>query len=120
LCVGETEKERKKGKTFEVIKRQIKKALNLLSTQHLHKIIIAYEPVWAIGTGKACGVKEAKIVNSFIKKRVKNAPILYGGSVNSKNALEYLEKAEFHGLLVGGASLNASEFIKIVKMASNA
>jgi triosephosphate isomerase len=118
LCVGETEKERKLGQTFRVLKIQLKKALNRLIAQSLNRLLITYEPVWAIGTGKACGIKEAKPANLFIKKLVKNIPILYGGSVNSQNAKDYIEKAGFQGLLVGGASLNAQEFIKIIRNAT--
>ncbi len=120
LCVGETQKDRKTNRTQIVIKSQIRKALQKIPKKEIKNLILAYEPVWAIGTGRACGVSEAKSVNSFIKKIVKNTPILYGGSVNSKNAREYLKEADFQGLLVGGASLNAEEFIKIVKVASRA
>jgi triosephosphate isomerase len=123
LCIGETEKERKKGKTFQVLKSQIKKALSGISsfTVHRSKFIFAYEPVWAIGTGNPCQPKEAKEVLIFLKKITKqlnNLPtqqlILYGGSVNSQNAKDYIEVG-FDGLLVGGASLNPKEFIEIVK-----
>jgi triosephosphate isomerase len=116
LCIGETEKERKKGKTFQVLKSQIKKALSGISsfTVHRSKFIFAYEPVWAIGTGNPCQPKEAKEVLEFLRKKLKNIPILYGGSVNSKNAKDYIEVG-FNGLLVGGASLNPKEFIEIVK-----
>jgi triosephosphate isomerase len=121
LCIGETEEERNDKKTFEVLAKQLEKSFNHLPNKFLRNLIIAYEPVWAIGTGRACGVREARIVNLFIKKALnKNIPILYGGSVNSKNALEYLKEENFQGLLVGGASLDASDFIKIIKIASRA
>ena len=75
------------------------------------KIIIAYEPLFAIGTGEPCSVEKAKQMRNKIKHR----QVLYGGSVNSQNALAYIKEAGFQGLLIGGASLNAKEFIKIVK-----
>jgi len=120
LCIGETEKERKKGKTFQVLKNQIKKALSGISslTVHRSKFIFAYEPVWAIGTGNPCRPEMAKEVLEFLKKKLKNIPILYGGSVSSKNAKDYIEVG-FEGLLVGGASLNPKEFVKIIKSISN-
>ncbi len=87
----------------------------------LRGVIIAYEPLFAIGTGKPCSIDKAKKMRIAIKKKLnKNIPILYGGSVNSENARDYVKKAGFQGLLVGGASLNAQEFIKIVKNVSEA
>jgi triosephosphate isomerase len=118
LCIGETEKEREAGRTFKVLREQLKRALNRINIQSLRDLIIAYEPVWAIGTGKPCRIKEAMEANFFIKKIVKKIPILYGGSVNSKNASNYIKESKFQGLLVGGASLNPKEFIKIVKSCS--
>jgi triosephosphate isomerase len=125
LCIGETEKERKNGKTFQVLKRQLKEDLSHLTTQSLNHLIIAYEPVWAIGTGNACQPKEAKEVVLFLRKFTQplfhstTLPlILYGGSVNSKNAADYIIIG-FDGLLVGGASLNPKEFVKIIKSISN-
>ena len=94
---------------------QIKKGLKGISAKELKKVTLAYEPVFAIGTGKPCSIEKAKRVRGAIKKNFKNNPVLYGGSVNSKNAKDYIEKADFQGLLVGGASLNSSEFVKIVK-----
>ncbi len=116
LCFGETEKERKEGKTFWVLKNQLKNALGI---QPCHSVILAYEPVWAIGTGISCLPKDAKRVLAFLRKKLKRNRILYGGSVNSQNAKDYIEKAAFNGLLVGGASLNPKEFIQIVKNVSN-
>lgn len=86
---------------------QLKKSLRNI----LGKVIIAYEPVFAIGTGKPCTIEKAKKMRASIK----HTPVLYGGSVNSQNAKEYVKKAGFQGLLIGGASLNPKEFIKIVK-----
>ena len=81
---------------------------------------MAYEPIWAIGTGKACGIPEAKKVNSSIKRIFKRNILLYGGSVNSENARDFIAKAKFQGLLVGGASLNPKEFVKLVKSVGRA
>jgi triosephosphate isomerase len=124
FCIGETLKEREKGETQKVLKSQIKKGLKDITKQEIKKIIIAYEPIWAIGTGNPCSIKEAKKASDFIRKVAsqiynrkiaKNLKILYGGSVDSQNAANYTSAANFQGLLVGGASLDAQEFIKIVK-----
>ena len=111
LCIGE-----KKGESPEkIISRQLKEDLEGITKKELRKIIIAYEPVWAIGTGDFCPVNKATKALELIKSKSSNK-ILYGGSVNSKIAKNYT-KAGFDGLLVGGASLDAQEFIKIVKNA---
>jgi len=111
LCIGE-----KKGEIVEkVISSQLKKDLKGISKDDLKKIIIAYEPVWAIGTGDFCKPNKAKKALDFIKNKI-NTRILYGGSVNSKISKSYIDVG-FDGLLVGGASLDAQEFIKIVKNA---
>lgn len=126
LCIGETQQERKKGKTKEILKKQLKEALDHSTTQLLNHLIVAYEPIWAIGTGKACSPDEAKRASDFIRSAIakiynqkiaKNIRLLYGGSVNSKNAKSYIQEAGFQGLLVGGASLDQKEFIKIIKTA---
>jgi len=119
FCVGETLEEKNSGNTEKVIESQIKNGLKgIIEEGSLSNLILAYEPIWAIGTGKACGVSEAGLVNSFIKKLVKNLPLLYGGSVNSQNARDYIKMAGFQGLLVGGASLNPEEFIEILRRVS--
>ena len=111
LCIGE-----KKGENAKkIISGQLKKDLKGISKKDLSKIIIAYEPVWAIGTGDFCKPEKAKEAMDFIKRGLKNK-LLYGGSVNSKIAGKYI-KIGFDGLLVGGASLDTKEFIKIVKNA---
>ena len=93
---------------------QIKKDL-----KGIENLIVAYEPLFAIGTGKPCSTEKAKRMRMAIKEKLnKNIPILYGGSVNSENARDYIEGAGFQGLLVGGASLNAQEFIALVKNVS--
>jgi len=132
LCIGETGEERKQGKTFKVLKNQLKNDLKYLISNiyYLKSLIIAYEPLWAIGTGNPCEPKEAKKVYLFLRKilapyqacfgaGLKKIPILYGGSVNSENATSYIHEANFQGLLVGGASLKAEEFIKMVRIVSN-
>ncbi len=116
FCIGETAEENINAKKNEVLEKQIKKGLNGIS--NLENVNIAYEPVWAIGTGNNCSVGEAKISIGFIKKIVEEKTrILYGGSVKIENSGAYIKEAGANGLLVGGASLNAEEFIKIVKSA---
>jgi triosephosphate isomerase len=109
LCIGEKKRENAK----EVIENQLKSNLQEISEKDLKKIIIAYEPVWAIGTGDFCEADKAKKILEFIKNKLNNK-ILYGGSVNSEIAKNYTDVG-FDGLLVGGASLQADKFIKIVK-----
>ncbi len=113
LCIGETKEERESGKTKEILEREIKLGLNRISAS---KIIIAYEPIWAIGTGNPCKIEEAQKMRLLIRKIIaRDIPILYGGSVNSRNAEGYIKEAGFQGLLVGGASLKAEEFVDLVK-----
>ncbi len=123
LCLGETAKERKEGKTGDVLKRQIKTALRgLRPGRRGLRLSIAYEPLWAIGTGRPSKPEEAKKTLSFLKKttaRFIRPPFpqplfLYGGSADSENCLDYL-RVGFDGLLVGGASLKSREFIKIIR-----
>ena len=115
FCIGETEAERSSGKKNEVLERQIKTGLSGINNQE--NISVAYEPVWAIGTGNNCSVQETKESIDFIRKFVPESRILYGGSVNGENSGPYIKEAGANGLLVGGASLKADEFIKIVKSA---
>ena len=115
FCLGETEKERDEGEIQNILKSQLEKGLNKISKKEIKNIVIAYEPVWAIGTGNPCHPSEAKKVLLFLRKFFKKNLILYGGSVNSKNATPYIKEANFQGFIIGGASLNAKEFIKIVK-----
>jgi triosephosphate isomerase len=128
FCIGETEEEKKAGKTFHVLEREIKKGLDKISKKEIEKVIIAYEPIWAIGTKEACEENEVMTVALFIKKLISrlynkkvanNIKIIYGGSVDSKNASDYLRESKMQGLLVGGASLNSKEFIKIIKSLNN-
>lgn len=116
LCVGETLEEKPKFKS--VIKKQVTESLADITD--LKNIIIAYEPVWAIGTGKVATSADIVKAHSYIKQIVSekfnaSVSVLYGGSVNPKNSAEILSIAEVDGVLVGGASLNAEEFIKIAE-----
>jgi len=126
FCIGETQKQRDRGETENVLKKQIEEGIKNVSSFKFQssRICIAYEPVWAIGTGKACDVEEAQKMGLVIRKIIfglygssiaEDIRILYGGSVNSKNAAGYIREAGFRGLLVGGASLDAEEFSKIIK-----
>lgn len=126
LCIGETQKQRDRGETDKILREQIEAALKDISKLKIQnsKFCIAYEPIWAIGTGRPCDVEEAQKMGLLIRKIIskiynqavsKNVRILYGGSVNSKNATEYIKEAGFQGLLVGGASLKAKEFIDLIK-----
>jgi len=113
LCIGETKEERGLGKTKEILEREIKLGLNKISAS---KIIVAYEPIWAIGTGNPCEIEEAQKMRLLIRKIIaRDVPMLYGGSVNSRNAEGYIKEAGFQGLLVGGASLKAEEFVDLIK-----
>ena len=95
---------------------QIKNALKGIAKKQFKNLILAYEPIFAIGTGKPCSIEKAKKMNFLIRKIVKtNIKILYGGSVNSKNASDFVKEAKFHGLLIGKASLEPKEFVKIIK-----
>jgi triosephosphate isomerase len=114
FCFGETAEERDTGKKEEVLERQIKNGL--AGVENFENVNVAYEPVWAIGTGNNCSVEETKEAINFIKKFIpEGVRILYGGSVKSENSADYVKQAGSNGLLVGGASLKADEFIKIIK-----
>ena len=120
VCVGETLEQKEQGKTIEVITSQISKALENLTEQDLSNIIVAYEPIWAIGTGKTATSDDANNSIKEIRNEIKNkfgtddVTILYGGSVKPENARELFTMSDIDGGLVGGASLNALEFNKIV------
>lgn len=127
LCVGETLEEREKNITFEVISTQAKIALAGVTEEELANVIIAYEPVWAIGTGKTATSEQANEVNNYIRGLIAelysidaaNAFVVqYGGSMNAGNAAELLAQDDIDGGLIGGASLKAPDFAKIVEAAS--
>lgn len=124
FCIGETEMERKKGETENILKSQIERGLDGISEEEMKKIVVAYEPVWAIGTGNPCGAGETRKMVSVIRQIISNIypsrisdglRILYGGSVNSGNVKDYIIKSGVNGFIIGGASLNSKEFIKIVR-----
>jgi len=126
LCCGETLAEREAGKTDAVILEQIKGGLEGLTAAELGTLVIAYEPVWAIGTGKTCDAEEANRVCGVVRKAVADLVgadlaasmrVLYGGSVNSSNSATLFSMSDIDGGLVGGASLKAEEFSKIVHSA---
>ena len=127
LCVGEYLEQREQGVTNEVVAMQTKIALNGVSKKELSRIIIAYEPVWAIGTGKTATADQADEVCNVIRNVIsslydetcaEDITIQYGGSMNDSNADELLSKPNVDGGLIGGASLKANDFASIVKAAS--
>lgn len=125
VCVGETLAEREAGKTEEVVARQIDAVLAVLDADRLARIVIAYEPVWAIGTGKTATPQMAQDVHAMLRNRLalKNShaaavvKILYGGSMKPENARELLAMPDIDGGLIGGASLRAADFLAIVRAA---
>ncbi len=126
LCVGEKQEERDADKTNEVVGNQLSEGLAGLTSEQVKELTIAYEPVWAIGTGKTATPEQANEVHTFIRNAIKSKyendtaqsiSIQYGGSVNSKNADELLGQPEIDGALVGGASLDAKSFLDIVSAA---
>ena len=126
LCVGELIEERQASKTNEVVTRQVKEGLASLSAEKLQAVTIAYEPVWAIGTGLTAMPEQAQEVHYFIRKLLaqmyddKSAEeirILYGGSVKPGNAADLMNQKDIDGSLVGGASLKADDFLAIIQAA---
>ena len=124
LCIGESLEERKEGKTFEKVEKQIDLAFKDISPENAKKIIIAYEPIWAIGTGETATPEQAEEVHLFIRKKIAKiygnniasyAIILYGGSVKPNNAFSLMRENDIDGVLVGGASLKGDSFIEIIK-----
>lgn len=122
LCIGETREERKKKKTEEVVRKQVLKGLE--GMKDIKDLAIAYEPVWAIGTGDNATPKQAQEVHAFIRKviakahskeKADNVRILYGGSVTPENSKGLLKQKDIDGFLVGGSSLDVEKFSKIVK-----
>jgi triosephosphate isomerase len=122
-CVGETLPERDSSRTLEVVDRQLERALRFLTPDEVGRMLVAYEPVWAIGTGKVATPEQAEEVQAFIRKRVSvshgDPPaealrILYGGSVKPDNTPGLMSQGDIDGVLVGGASLKADSFLGIV------
>lgn len=138
VIVGHSERRRHQKETDEMVNKKIKAALKAklkailcidkisqlgrdlkgISNNDFKNIIVAYEPLFAVGTGKFCSPKKAKNIRQLIRKKLgENINVLYGGSANSNNASSYLREAKMQGLLVGGASLNPREFLRIVRNA---
>lgn len=131
LCVGESLDERERGQTMQVVSRQLKAVLDLAGVDAMSKAVVAYEPVWAIGTGKNATPAQAQEVHAHIRatvaahengKGAKIAPalrVLYGGSVKAANAVEIFSMPDVDGGLIGGASLKVDEFLKICAAAQS-
>ncbi len=125
LCVGESEAQRQADLTFQVIEQQLKAVLDLVPIQAFNKAVIAYEPVWAIGTGLTASPEQAEAVHKFLRDRIAEIdsdiasllPIIYGGSVKAENADSLFKEANIDGALVGGASLYATDFLAICRSA---
>ena len=124
FCIGETLKEREGEKTFSVIEKQMEAGLKGLGDRELRDVVIAYEPVWAIGTGKTATPEQAEEVHGFIRDRLgklyprevsEETRIQYGGSVTAENIRGLMDKPNIDGALVGGASLKADSFSRIVR-----
>lgn len=119
LCVGETLSERQQGQTLDVIKRQIKAVIDLVGLENICRAVLAYEPVWAIGTGETATPQQAQEVHADIRAQLGSqgisTPLLYGGSVNDKNASALFAEPDIDGGLVGGASLEAKQFLEIAQ-----
>ncbi|MET1057426.1 MAG: triose-phosphate isomerase [Pedobacter sp.] len=124
FCIGETLDERNNGNFFEILKNQLVNGLFVLSAEDFSKTVIAYEPVWAIGTGLTATAEQAQEVHAFIRAEVaahydaaaaEETSILYGGSCNPKNAAELFAQTDIDGGLIGGASLKSRDFADIVK-----
>ena len=122
LCVGETLEEREAGNTKNVCKVQVEKGLENVSKEDITKVVIAYEPIWAIGTGKTATSEDANDVIAYIRQVVANlygdlaneVRIQYGGSVKPSNVAEIMNQSDIDGALVGGASLEANDYIHVV------
>jgi len=125
FCIGETQEERESGQYFDVISEQLKKGVFHLSNEDFKKVVLAYEPVWAIGTGLTASPEQAQEVHAFIRNAVaeqynqdlaNDTSILYGGSCNPKNAPDLFSQPDIDGGLIGGASLKSRDFVDIVKV----
>jgi triosephosphate isomerase len=126
ICIGETIDEREAGKTMEIVDSQLTTCLQGVDKEHADNLIIAYEPVWAIGTGRTATPEMAQEVHAFIRQRLvellgraaaARIRILYGGSMKPENAAELLDQPDIDGGLIGGASLKARSFIDLVEIA---
>jgi triosephosphate isomerase len=123
LCIGETLKERDAGRTLDILATQLSGALEGLEEEQVGQLVVAYEPVWAIGTGHTATPEQAQEAHAFVRKSLaerfdnavaNNIRILYGGSVKPENVDELMGQPDIDGALVGGASLKAEAFVRIV------
>tara|TARA_B100000497_G_scaffold15523_1_gene17946 strand:+ start:945 stop:1697 length:753 start_codon:yes stop_codon:yes gene_type:complete len=124
FCFGEELKDRKSNSHFQVVKSQLNNTVMKLDSKSINKIVLAYEPVWAIGTGETASADQAQEIHEFVRNYISekfshdvanNISILYGGSVKPSNAVEIFNKKDVDGGLIGGAALNADDFIEIIK-----
>ncbi|MFO7981789.1 MAG: triose-phosphate isomerase [Candidatus Aminicenantes bacterium] len=129
MCLGESLEERENNETFNKIKKQVNQGLKDLEADQIKNVIIAYEPIWAIGTGRTATPEQAEEVHAFIRNQLTEmvgketsscAIILYGGSVKPKNAFSLIKEKNINGALIGGASLKADSFVDIIKEAKKA
>ena len=120
LCVGETMEERAAGQTEKIIMDQISSTHDCIGISQQEKIIIAYEPIWAIGTGKAASKNDVQDVLSSIRRNLEttgdSVTLIYGGSVNPENAQAIFEQADVDGGLIGGASLDEKKFVELARL----
>lgn len=125
FCIGETQEERESGNFWDVLSKQLKETVFKLSEAEFKQIVLAYEPVWAIGTGLTATPEQAQEVHAFIRNEIADSfdqetadatTILYGGSCNPKNAPDLFAQADIDGGLIGGASLKSRDFVDIVKV----
>jgi triosephosphate isomerase len=123
FCIGESERQREAGETFSVLDKQVQMGLEGFSPENLDKLVIAYEPVWAIGTGKTATTDQAQEVHSYLREKLAESlgetfsagiRILYGGSVKPDNIASLMDMPDIDGALVGGASLDADTFSRII------
>ena len=125
LCVGESLEEREAGRTIEVVTNQLQEGLKDVQSKYAGQVVVAYEPVWAIGTGKVATAEQAQEVHAHIRSMLKKQfsakgarmPILYGGSMKPGNAKELLAQPDINGGLIGGAALKVKSFKDIIKVA---
>lgn len=124
FCIGETLDERNNGSYYQVLKSQLENGIFLLSAEDFGKVVLAYEPVWAIGTGLTASPEQAQDIHAFIRSEIEakygwavadDTTILYGGSCNAKNAPELFAQHDIDGGLIGGASLKSRDFTDIIK-----
>ncbi|MEN8200145.1 MAG: triose-phosphate isomerase [Thermodesulfobacteriota bacterium] len=123
FCIGETLEEREGGRTFAVLEEQVRQGLSGVSPEDMEKVVVAYEPVWAIGTGKTASKEQAQEAHAFVRKLLaemyekgvaESVRILYGGSVKPDNVDELMAQEDIDGALVGGAALDAESFCRII------